>query len=90
MVKFEKIEALQSASEAAGLAVACDFAAGEGTGAGRAANAAATAAPNVARPAADMSWAEPKFRDGFETPKDMLSVSFSDWLAARLPRTRLG
>ncbi len=87
---------LQSISQAAGLAVACadaDEHSGQSGPSTKRAPASAETAPLV-RPinaSADMTWAEPKFRDTFETvapikpssPKYVLTTTFAQWLTSR-------
>jgi len=81
--RIESMETLQSVSEAAGLAVACDFSDAEllpVTGA-------------MPRPAADLqpvnvAWAAPRYRLGFDTPSAQIGDGLREWLVARLPITR--
>ena len=81
-IDTKRMVALTSVSEAAGLAVAY----AEDDHAQPAAKRGA-ALPKV-RNAADMTWAEPKFRTGFETPRQdspryVLTSTLAQWLTSR-------
>lgn len=91
----KKIDTLQSVSEAAGLAVACDFAESDSRDCAAVAAGVVGAKAGKLAPSRDMSWAEPKFQSGFTpplagSPKHVLTMSFAQWLSSRMPIIRHG
>ncbi|MDZ4843666.1 MAG: hypothetical protein SH859_16185 [Hyphomicrobium aestuarii] len=98
MADKKTMVALQSISQAAGLAVACaDADADEHSGQSRSATKRVPASAETAtlvgpiNASADMTWAEPKFRDTFEivapikpsSPKYVLTTTLAQWLTSR-------
>lgn len=91
MANTKKMMALRSISEAAGLAVACAEAEDQTAHKHEAASTKSPCPMPSAKTSADMTWAEPKFRDTFESvapvsatsPKYVLKSTFAQWLTSR-------
>lgn len=95
----KRLDALQSLCEAAGVAIACDTLDNDPAPSERVpahASWAPAAVPTHATARGDISWAQPRFQEGFaqqpapETPRHVLTTTFAQWLTSRMPTVRHG